>query len=114
MDGQQGDREGRMMTASQWLTIIGLTADIVGFGLIVWEWQKGIRQAQAEAIEAALNVGAWGIEEDEKSTVRAKVTKELNAALRPRKRAFTIGAALIVLGFACQIAGTALGSQVNA
>lgn len=100
-----------MMTLSQWFTVTGLSVDIIGFALIVWEWQKGIRQAQADAIEAALNVGAWGLDEDEKPAVRAKVAQELNVALRPRKRAFAIGAALIVLGFGFQIAGTVLSTN---
>ncbi len=100
-----------VMSYSQWLIVTGLTADILGFGLIVLEWQRGVTQAEKEAIEAAVNAGAWGVPEERKAAVREAALKKIRLALGPRKRLFGIGALLILLGFFCQIVGTVLASQ---
>lgn len=89
-----------------WFSVVGLIADIIGFGMLSWEWRAAIKQAEEDDVEGALNVGAWGMDDDEKAKRKPGIQAKFAARYNPRKRWFLTGAGLIIAGFVFQLLGS--------
>src|SRR5215467_6185880 len=102
----------------QWLSVVGLILELVGFLLIVREWYRAFaqmvalrqqavredyiraRKAQGQPYEDAL------LEQEAGASMWRNTQKENRIDNRRRFRTFTIGVALVVLGVVGQILGS--------
>jgi hypothetical protein len=105
------------MVCQQWLSVVGLVADIVGFLLIAWEWYRGfthsvhIRNLQLhDAYERNLareqgREPGFAMQEEEETMAR-EFSKLHNTEVGFRRSLFVIGFGLVILGFVLQVGGS--------
>ena len=101
----------------QWLSIIGISADLAGFVIIAIEWHRSFSHAVfirnrelQDAFERNL-AREQGREPDytmqaEEETMAKKFSKLHNAEALFRKKLFWAGVALVAVGFLLQALGT--------
>ncbi|QWG24461.1 hypothetical protein KMZ93_06020 [Bradyrhizobium sediminis] len=105
----------------QWLSAIGLIADVIGFLMIAWEWRqmflhdRSNRELAISEIRARYFARLEGrdrteYEMDEGNYHLPKhMENALNYQFDRRRRFFYGGAALVILGFLGQVAGSLPG-----
>jgi hypothetical protein len=105
----------------QWLSIVGLCADIVGFLLIVIEWKIAwrvylndrrleISEIRARYLSRMNGETRTEYEKDEDNYSMPKHMEQgLGEEIRYRTKVFYSGVALVVLGFAFQVGGSLPG-----
>jgi hypothetical protein len=106
----------------QWLSVLGLLADVAGFLLIAWEWYRAFthsvhmrseelhdaeerRQAREEGRE---HVKGMQWEDEEMARLFSRLH---NAEASFRRWLFLLGCGLVILGFLLQSAGSWPGSD---
>lgn len=105
----------------QWLSVLGLIADIIGFTMIAWEWryvfirdrsshQLEISEIRARYFDRLDGRDRTDYEMDEDNpSLPNHMEQALNYQLRYRRRYFYSGVMLVVLGFVGQCAGSLPG-----
>lgn len=89
--------------SQQWLSLIGISCDIVGFMLLSWEWSAGFRQEWRERRKADELQGRAFFGSDNNRIALRHLRTDLDMRIRAWR--FTLGFVLVVVGFALQGAG---------
>jgi hypothetical protein len=100
----------------QWLSIIGYVLDITGFLMVAREWyhvfnldslqRRNRIQADYDRTRAEEQGEQWQDPSGLEHTMWREFQRLLNREIKFRKKLFFGGAALIVLGFFCQVLGS--------
>ncbi len=101
----------------QWVTVVGLVADLIGFGMIAFEWHRAfthaveIRNAELqeayernEARENKKKMPRY-TRKDEEGTMAVEFSRLFNREAGKRYRLFVGGVTLFLLGFLLQVIG---------
>jgi uncharacterized membrane protein len=100
----------------QWLSVLGLVSDVVGFLMILYEWRvmferhMGEKKIEIEAFFERRARHAMGEPEPPEEEVNWSMGKHMAMGLEEdvkfRGRMVMVGTGLVVIGFLLQVAGT--------
>jgi hypothetical protein len=103
-----------MDMCQQWLSVIGLTADVIGFLLIAFEWHETFNHlvlsrqnaVELDYIRTTQSDEAAKEREQADSSMWRNTQRENQLDNARRVKLFRAGVALIVIGFLLQLAGS--------
>lgn len=79
--------------------------DIIGFGLLAWEWREAIAIGRKSFEKAMVEIPTTSLDGLTPDEIRRRLG-EYDNEVRSRTWLFRIGAALIILGFIGQLIGS--------